>query len=206
MRSSARISCSGRGRPRSADETEYAFRHLLVRDVAYGQIPRAERGEKHRRAAEWIEALGRTDDHAEVLAHHYSNALELARDFVHLPPGTEHVFVGAGDGSSAILMTGARSEDEELRYPVSEVADSPRWHARATRRRGRALRSAGTRSPAPGTGNARNGPTCAGRGASSAARRRRSAARRRRAQRRARGRRRSLPSARASRSRGGRSG
>src|SRR5205085_11792383 len=37
-----------------AEETEYAFRHLLVRDVAYGQIPRAARGEKHRRAAEWI--------------------------------------------------------------------------------------------------------------------------------------------------------
>ena len=30
-----------------ADESEYAFRHLLVRDVAYGQIPRAERAEKH---------------------------------------------------------------------------------------------------------------------------------------------------------------
>ena len=31
-----------------AGETEYAFRHPLVRDVAYGQIPRAQRGEKHR--------------------------------------------------------------------------------------------------------------------------------------------------------------
>jgi class 3 adenylate cyclase len=40
-----------------ATETEYAFRHVLVRDVAYGQVPRAERAEKHRRAAEWIEAL-----------------------------------------------------------------------------------------------------------------------------------------------------
>ncbi len=31
-------------------ETEYAFRHLLVRDVAYGQIPRGERAEKHERS------------------------------------------------------------------------------------------------------------------------------------------------------------
>jgi class 3 adenylate cyclase/tetratricopeptide (TPR) repeat protein len=60
-------------------ETEYAFKHLLVRDVAYGQIPRAERAEKHRRAAEWIESLGRPEDHAEMVAHHYVRALELAQ-------------------------------------------------------------------------------------------------------------------------------
>jgi class 3 adenylate cyclase/tetratricopeptide (TPR) repeat protein len=62
-----------------ADEAEYAFRHVLVRDVAYGQIPRAARAEKHRIAADWIASLGRPDDHAEMLAHHYSSALELAR-------------------------------------------------------------------------------------------------------------------------------
>src|SRR6185369_7659065 len=33
-------------------ETQYVFRHVLVRDVAYGQIPRAARGEKHVAAAE----------------------------------------------------------------------------------------------------------------------------------------------------------
>jgi len=60
-------------------ETEYAFKHVLVRDVAYGQIPRADRSEKHVRTATWIESLGRPEDHAEMLAHHYVNALELAR-------------------------------------------------------------------------------------------------------------------------------
>jgi class 3 adenylate cyclase/tetratricopeptide (TPR) repeat protein len=62
-----------------ADEAEYNFLHLLVRDVSYGQIPRAERAEKHRHAAQWIESLGRPQDHAEMLAYHYSTALELAR-------------------------------------------------------------------------------------------------------------------------------
>ena len=38
-------------------ETQYVFLHLLVRDVAYGQIPRAQRAEKHRLAAEWIQSL-----------------------------------------------------------------------------------------------------------------------------------------------------
>ena len=69
-----------RGRRSSvADEAEYMFRHVLVRDVAYGQIPRSDRAEKHRRAAEWIDSLGRQDDHAEMLAYHYVSALELAR-------------------------------------------------------------------------------------------------------------------------------
>jgi hypothetical protein len=60
-------------------ETEYAFAHMLVRDVAYAQLPRAARGRKHRLAAEWIETLGRREDHVELLAHHYRRALELAR-------------------------------------------------------------------------------------------------------------------------------
>ena len=50
---------------------EYAFLHLLLRDVAYGQIPRATRIEKHSATAEWIEAHGRPEDSAEMLAHHY---------------------------------------------------------------------------------------------------------------------------------------
>ena len=33
-----------------------------------------------------------------------------------------HVFVGAGDGPCAVLMVGARTEDEQLLYPVSELA------------------------------------------------------------------------------------
>jgi len=63
------------------DEAEYAFWHALVRDVAYGQIPRAARARKHRAAAEWMEAMAgeRVADHAELLAHHYEQALELAR-------------------------------------------------------------------------------------------------------------------------------
>jgi uncharacterized cupin superfamily protein len=43
-------------------------------------------------------------------------------DFFHCPPGTEHVFVGAGDGPSAILMVGARVQPEQLNYPKSELA------------------------------------------------------------------------------------
>jgi uncharacterized cupin superfamily protein len=45
-----------------------------------------------------------------------------AWDFLHCPPWTEHVFVGAGEGPCVVLMVGARKEGSELRYPVAEVA------------------------------------------------------------------------------------
>jgi tetratricopeptide (TPR) repeat protein len=62
-------------------EPQLSFLHVIVRDVAYGQIPRSLRAEKHRRAAEWMESLSRdrTEDRAEMLAHHYSSALEYAK-------------------------------------------------------------------------------------------------------------------------------
>lgn len=45
-------------------------------------------------------------------------------DFVHCPPGTAHVFVGAGDGPCAILMVGARHIDDACVYPKSDLADN----------------------------------------------------------------------------------
>jgi len=42
-------------------------------------------------------------------------------DFLHCPAGTEHVFVGAGEGPCAVLMIGSRRLDE-AHYPVNEVA------------------------------------------------------------------------------------
>ena len=43
-------------------------------------------------------------------------------DFVHCPPGTEHGFIGAGDGPCVIFMTGARMDSRGLVYPRSELA------------------------------------------------------------------------------------
>jgi class 3 adenylate cyclase len=64
-----------------AGEAEYAFWHILARDVAYSQLPRASRATRHVAAAKWIEskATERVEDHADVLAYHYATALELAR-------------------------------------------------------------------------------------------------------------------------------
>jgi uncharacterized cupin superfamily protein len=46
-----------------------------------------------------------------------------AWDFVHCPPWTEHVFVGAGDGPCAILAVGARA-GAGIVYPAGELARS----------------------------------------------------------------------------------
>src|SRR5581483_9052704 len=78
LRSLARKDFVRRERRASVDgESEYSFNHVLVQDVAYSQIPRSARAEKHTRTGEWIESLGRASDQAELLAHHYGRALEL---------------------------------------------------------------------------------------------------------------------------------
>ena len=45
-----------------------------------------------------------------------------AWDFVHCPPNTGHTFIGSGDGPCVIVTVGARSGDDEIVYPVNEVA------------------------------------------------------------------------------------
>ena len=45
-----------------------------------------------------------------------------AWDFVHCPPDTEHIFVGAGDGPCVIFMAGARTNPRDTVYVRSDVA------------------------------------------------------------------------------------
>ena len=45
-----------------------------------------------------------------------------AWDFVHCPPMTEHVFIGAGDGPCVVLAVGARRKGRALVYPVNAAA------------------------------------------------------------------------------------
>ena len=48
-----------------------------------------------------------------------------AGDFVHCPPGTDHIFVGAGEGPCVIFMAGARTgwpDKKGIVYPRSDLA------------------------------------------------------------------------------------
>jgi tetratricopeptide (TPR) repeat protein len=95
-------------------EVEYAFRHLLVREVAYGQIPRAARAGKHASAAAWVEGLGRPDDHAEMLASHYLSALEYSRasgtDKAELTTRARVVLRDAGDRAASLYAWSAAAD------------------------------------------------------------------------------------------------
>ena len=43
-------------------------------------------------------------------------------DFIHLPAGTAHVIVGAGDGPSSVLMVGARTAEPGIVWLADEAA------------------------------------------------------------------------------------
>jgi predicted ATPase/class 3 adenylate cyclase len=108
-------------------QTELAFAHALVRDVAYGQIPRADRALKHRRVAEWIESLGRMEDHAEMLAYHWGSALELARasggDDAALADSARLALRSAGDRAFALnsfAVAAAQYEDALALWPEDD--------------------------------------------------------------------------------------
>jgi class 3 adenylate cyclase len=96
-------------------EAEYGFWHLLVRDVCYAQIPRAARAVRHRAAAAWLEGKAgeRAEDLADVLAHHYQAALELARasgqavDTAELETKTLRYLALAGERALALDVTSA---------------------------------------------------------------------------------------------------
>jgi len=61
-------------RPQSpaVDQTEYAFRHILTRDVAYGLLPKSQRARAHAEAARWLEVqMGdRVEEVIEIVAEH----------------------------------------------------------------------------------------------------------------------------------------
>jgi uncharacterized cupin superfamily protein len=45
-----------------------------------------------------------------------------AWDYLHSPPGTRHITIGASDEPCAILMVGTRSSDETTLYPADPAA------------------------------------------------------------------------------------
>src|SRR4051794_4358575 len=111
--------------------TEDAFRPLLMRDVAYGQIPRIQRADKHQRAAAWIESL--SADRADVpdmLAHHYARALEYARDTgqptEELELRTRLALRDAGDRASALSSLTA-AQQHYYAALVLWPKDDPAW-------------------------------------------------------------------------------
>jgi class 3 adenylate cyclase/tetratricopeptide (TPR) repeat protein len=69
-----------------ANEDEYAFKHILIRDVAYGQVPKGRRAQLHVRFADWVRILpGNADEFIEIVAWHLEQACRLSREIARSP-------------------------------------------------------------------------------------------------------------------------
>lgn len=68
---------SARSTSSLASHAEYAFKHALVRDVAYASLPKARRAKAHAEVGAWIEEIAgdRADEFGELLAYHYWTAV-----------------------------------------------------------------------------------------------------------------------------------
>ncbi|HEY7432240.1 MAG TPA: AAA family ATPase [Streptosporangiaceae bacterium] len=130
-----------------AGQAEYAFAHALIREVSYGQIPRAVRADRHQRAAAWIERMAgeRVADYAEILATHYTTAFDLAeaaRDprAGELAASAVHPLMLAGDRS---LGTDVQAAERHYAHALQLASDSHPLRAELLARHAEALRQRG---------------------------------------------------------------
>ncbi|MBD0328853.1 MAG: AAA family ATPase [Thermoleophilia bacterium] len=67
---------------RAADEDVFRFTHILVRDTAYGSLPKQQRAELHERYADWLELQigSRVSEYEEILGFHLEQAHDARAD------------------------------------------------------------------------------------------------------------------------------
>jgi len=96
---------------RLAGEHEYAFKHILIRDVAYSTLPKSLRARRHAEVGEFIEerAADRSEGVVAMVADHYGRAAALGADADLDPAELERVSVraataleAAGDSAAAL--------------------------------------------------------------------------------------------------------
>jgi predicted ATPase len=67
---------------RSPRARRHAFKHVLIKEVAYRQVPKRRRAELHLRAADWLEEAGSGDEYVELVAYHLERSCTLTREVV----------------------------------------------------------------------------------------------------------------------------
>jgi class 3 adenylate cyclase/tetratricopeptide (TPR) repeat protein len=104
---------------------EYRFRQSIVRDVAYGTIPKQTRARQHAVVAQWLEDVTRTHDlerqFYDLVAFHYERAAILA----------EEIGVGAAEAAAKASEYLERAGDEALSLDAARTAAS--FYERALR-------------------------------------------------------------------------
>ncbi len=101
---------------RLAGERELAFKHVLIRDVAYGMLPKAVRCRKHFEVGRFIEdrAGDRTDEVVTLLAEHYGRSAALgaeggveSRELTQITERAVRYLEEAGDASALLYANPA---------------------------------------------------------------------------------------------------
>src|SRR5206468_2631234 len=88
---------------------EYSFKHDLIRDVAYGTLPRAERRVLHGQVVTWMDqALGdRVEEYFDLLAYHAIQADQPERALDYLRRVAERAYRAAAYREAAALLAQA---------------------------------------------------------------------------------------------------
>jgi len=125
-------------------EEQFSFKHVIIRDVAYGTLPRARRRELHRQVAEYLEestaGAGAT---GTALAQHWQEAGEPARAVAHLLLAADQAGRGWAKDEAALLYRQALrlvpESDVERRREISRklgIAMQATFHLADVRSRG----------------------------------------------------------------------
>ncbi len=97
-----------RSQPRSQfrGDQEYAFKHDLIRDVAYEMLSRADRRLLHNRIVDWIEVISgeRVEEYLDLLAHHAVQADQPERALDYLMRAAERADRAAAHREEAALL------------------------------------------------------------------------------------------------------
>jgi class 3 adenylate cyclase/tetratricopeptide (TPR) repeat protein len=125
-------------------EREFAFRHVLIRDVAYGMLPRATRCLKHYEVGRFIEerAGDRSEELVALLAEHYGRAAVLGeeshREAAILDPihAKALEFLEAAGDAAASLYSNEEAFGHYQAARDLRMAPEPSVHARICEKQG----------------------------------------------------------------------
>jgi len=99
----------------------YAFRHQLIRDVAYNSLPRAERAALHDQAADALMAREPFAERAELVAYHLDHALELQPTDERRAAACQAL----AEAAASAVRRGAAARGQELYEQSAELSDGP---------------------------------------------------------------------------------
>jgi class 3 adenylate cyclase/tetratricopeptide (TPR) repeat protein len=103
------------------DDEEFSFNHILMRDVAYGQVPKGRRAQLHLGFTEWVESLpSSADEFVEIVAWHLEQACLLSREVARSP-----IDPPIRQAATMLAEAGGRAERRE------SLREAHRYYARA---------------------------------------------------------------------------